>query len=352
MRFLLRRPLFVLTFAVAPAAACSSSPSEPPLTDATSLHCPTPGNLPFRLTSSGFQNTTSKAIAADNVRAKDQASDTIGNPGGPVASVYLDDSQQPAAGPIDYHGLKGRSPVDNGTSETPLAGENVSLWFHDTTQMAWRSVGRGQTDSNGEYDLPATNLVAPDGQPVYAMLEADGSCATHYDYLYPPGEKVVVTDIDGTLTLSNSEVLFQLTMADYVPKLMPAADKLVQAWAAKGYPIIYLTARPHNERAETREWFDVESFPTGPLITENGGKTADAYKTLWLQRMIQDFGWNVVAAYGNEDTDITAYANAGIPAAQTFIVGPLAGTRGTIPIANMDFAQHIASFVAAQPMNQ
>lgn len=351
MRSLPRRPLFVLALAVAPAA-CSSSPSEPPLTDATSLHCPTPGDLPFRLTSRGFQNATSKAIAADNLRVKDQASDTIGNPGGVVASIYLDDTQPPGAGAIDYHGFKARSPVDNGTTETPLLGEDVSLWFYDTTKQAWQSEGRAQTDSNGEYDLPATSLVAPNGQPVYAMLEADGSCAMHYDYLYPPGEKVVVVDVDGTLTLSNSEVVFQLTMASYVPKLMPAADKLVQAWAAKGYPIIYLTARPHNERAETRAWFDAEAFPAGPLITENGGKTADVYKTLWLQRMVQDFGWDVIAAYGNEQTDITAYANAGIPAAQTFIVGPLAGAPGSTPIDGMDFTQHIATYVAAQPMNQ
>jgi len=345
----MRRPLLLL--ALAPAA-CSSSPSEPPLTDATSLRCPAPGDLPFRLASTGFQTSTSRAIAAEDPRVKDQASDTIGNPGGAVASVYLADDQSPAATPIAYHGVKARSPADNGTSGTPLAGESVSLWFHDTAQAAWRSVGRGATDAGGAYDLPSTGLVAPTGQPVYAMLEADGSCAVHYDYLYPPGEKVVVTDIDGTLTLSNAELILQLVMAGYVPKLMPAADQLVQAWAAKGYPVIYLTARAHTERAETRDWFDAEAFPGGPLITENGGETADGYKTLWLQRMIQSFGWTVVAAYGNEDTDITAYENAGIAKAQTFIVGPLGGSRGTTPIAGMDFTQHIASYVAAQSMNQ
>jgi phosphatidate phosphatase PAH1 len=65
--------------------------------------------------------------------------------------------------------------------------------------------------------------------------------------------------------------------------------------------------------------------------------------------MIQSFGWNVVAAYGNASTDITAYENAGIPKTQTFIVGPLAGSGGTVPIDNMDFAQHIQTYVDAQP---
>ncbi len=267
--------------------------------------------------------------------------------------MYIADDQSPAAGPIDYHGVKARNPANDGTSDMGLGGENVSLWFYDTGKAAWQSVGRGQTDRFGEYDLPSTGLVAPTGQPVYAMLEADGSCAEHFDYLYPAGERVVVTDIDGTLTLDNSQLVSQLSSDNYLPLLMPAADKLVQAWAAKGYPVIYLTARPHLYRPETRAWFDALAFPDGPLITENDGdgKTADAYKTLWLSRMIQAFGWQVVAAYGNEDTDITAYENAGIDKTRTFIVGSLAGSRGTMPIDGMSFAQHIATFVAAQPMN-
>jgi len=34
-----------------------------------------------------------------------------------------------------------------------------------------------------------------------------------------------------------------------------------------------------------------------------------------------------------------------------FIVGPLAGMSGTQPIANLDFTDHIATYVAAQPAN-
>lgn len=343
----------VLAPVLAVVAACSSQAPEPPLTGATSLRCPAPGNLPFRLASSGFQTSASKTIAAEDLRNKDEASDTLGNPGGAIASVCIADDQPPAAGPIDYHGVKARNPANDGTSNTALAGENVSLWFYDTGKAAWQSLGRGQTDRFGEYDLPATGFVAPNGQPVYAMLEADGSCAEHFDYLYPAGERVVVTDIDGTLTLSNNELITQLSDASYVPRLMPAADQLVQAWAAKGYPVIYLTARLHLYRAETRAWFDARALPNGPLITEaeGDGKTPDGYKTLWLQRMIQGLGWQVVAAYGNEDTDITAYENAGIDKLRTFIVGSLAGSRGTMPINGMDFTQHIATFVAAQPIN-
>jgi phosphatidate phosphatase PAH1 len=105
------------------------------------------------------------------------------------------------------------------------------------------------------------------------------------------------------------------------------------------------------ERVESRIWLRDEMFPTGPLVTATDVEEAAAYKTLWLKRMVNDLGWTIVAAYGNAQTDIDAYNNVGIPKADTFIVGPLAGMGGTQPIDMMDFAAHTASFVAAQPDN-
>jgi len=337
--------------ALALLAACSSS-SEPALSKATSLQCPSPGALPFRLSSGGFQKSSNKALVADNPRDKDEASDTIGNPGGLTASVYLADDQSPSMAPVDYHGTKARTTLDGGPFATPLAGENVSLWFYDTDKTAWQAIGRGKTSDDGSYDLPATGFIAPNGRPIYSVLEADGSCAEHFDYLLAPGSKVVVTDIDGTLTANDAEFLTQIFDGTHVPMMMAAADRLMQAWSMKGYPIVYLTARPSLYRSESRGWFTDLGFPDGPLLTKNAGLADDMYKTLWLKRMVNDFQWNVVAAYGNADTDITAYMNAGVPLSQTFIVGPLAGSRGTMPIANNDYTDHIASFVAAQPANQ
>lgn len=342
MRFLL--------LALALIAACGDP--DPVLSDATSLSCPFPGALPFQLSSRGFQRSANKAIAADNPRSKDEASDTLGNPGGLTASVYLADDQGPSVAPVAYHGAKARTTPTGGLFAMPLSGENVSLWYYDTDQTAWESVGRGKTGDDGYYDLPATGFVAPPGRPIYSVLEADGSCAVHFDYLFPPGSKVVVTDIDGTLTTSDSEIIMQIPDETYVPKMMIAADRLLQAWSMKGYPVVYLTARGHVLRVESRGWLVDLGFPDGPLITASGEEpNADVYKTLWMNRMIQDFGWDVVAAYGNADTDIIAYANAGIPKEQTFIIGPLAGDSGTVAIPNNDYTEHIATYVAAQPAN-
>ena len=336
--------------AVLALAACSGD-KLPPLTDATSLMCPAPGDLPFRLASRGFQMATNQTLAMMDTQVKDEASDVIGNPGGAMADVYLADNATPAAGPIVYAGAKARTTPTKGVVSNPLAGEYVSLWHYDTAAMMWSMLDRGTTDDNGQYALSASNFVATAGDPVYAMLEADGSCATHYDYLMPAGSKFVVMDIDGTLTLSDNELVMELADESYVPKMMVAANTLAQHWAAKGYPVVYLTARPHLFDAETRVWLDANGFPKGPIITENGSEPADTYKTLWLQRMITTFGWQAYAAYGNATTDITAYANVGIPLDHTFIIGPNGGMGGTVAIPNDDYTQHIASFVDVQPMN-
>lgn len=341
------------------AVACSGddSSSGPPTraaclpnktSTATRLACPFPSSLPFAV-DYGFASSTNADTEAEAGCSKDQASDVIGNPNGAQASVYLADTASPAAGAIPFHGEKARATATSLLVSEPLPGEAVSLWFNDGAE--WTTLGAGTTDASGRYDIEGDGWIPPNGEPVYAVLEADGGCAEHYSYLYPPGTKVIVADIDGTLTTDDAQIILQSSDASYVPLAMTRAVELTKAWVdIKHYPVIYVTARQHGLRAESRRWLSDLSFANGPLITEGGSLGADAYKTLWLQRMTQSFGWEIYAAYGNADTDITAYENAGIAKDHTFIIGPLAGTRGTQPIANMDYTSHIADFVTAQPV--
>ncbi len=320
----------------------------PPLTNAVALACPRPGALPFRLESTGFARRDNAALAQSRTRDKDEAADTLGNPHGATADSYLADA---AAAPGGYRGLKARTAETNGLFSTPLPGERVSLWTYDDQAAAWAMIDRGETGEDGMYDFPDEGDPPANGQPVYAMLEADGSCAVHYRQLLPPGTKVVVTDIDGTLTTADSELFEETADPTYLPRMKVSADALMRAWASKRYQIVYLTARPHVYRAETREWLRALGFPIGAVITANDLSDASAYKTRWLQRLTTSFGWTPVAVYGNAETDISAYANAGIPKDRTFIIGELAGSDGTVPIFDDDYTAHIASFVDAQPDN-
>lgn len=347
----------LVSLGVLVVCACGSNapgPILPALTTATSLQCPTPGDLPFRLQSTGFQSSDNATLASSDTRIKDEASDTIGNPNATSANVYIADSASPAQGVADFKGRKARTTDTTGLSSYPLTGEFVSLWSYDDTQQKWTTLGRTTTDTNGYYDLPATSA-PPNGNPVYAMLEADGTCAVHYDYLLPPGSKVVVADIDGTLTTSNDELLHELADGSYQPAMMTDANGMMQAWATKKYPVIYLTARPHLYRAESRQWLDALKFPLGSLITSNATLSTDpateAYKANWLARMVTSFGWTIVAAYGNEDTDIQAYQSVNIPNDHIFIVGPSGGDLGSTAIPNMDFTSHVTSYVDMQPDN-
>jgi hypothetical protein len=327
-------------------AACGGT-DEPPLTDATSLSCPDPGDLPFRLMSHGFRHATNANLAKMDTRIKHEGADTIGNNPGVLATTHLSDTGIPGM-MADLDGTMGVTTTTGGLFSNPLTDEYVSAWTY--ADGSWQQLARGLTDDDGVFTLPAP--VQPNGQPIYAMLEANGTCAVAYDFTFPMGEKVIVSDIDGTLTTNDNELSMEIADPTYDPAMMGHADQLLQTWSMKGYPIIYLTNRPHPLRVESRTWLAEKMFPTGAMITSNGtASDAAAYKTIWLERMIQTFGWNVVAAYGNAATDITAYENAGIPKAQTFIVGPLAGSNGTQPIDNMDYAQHIQTYVDTQPDN-
>jgi hypothetical protein len=328
--------------------ACGSD-DEPPLTDATSLACPAPGDLPFRLPSRGFARAENATIAAARPRDKSEAADLLGNPGGLRATTYLADDAAPAAEAPPYAGAKARTAAGSGLFSTPLGGERVSLWWYDPGGAGWSALGRGETDADGLYAIAGAGEAPGVGQPVYAMLEADGSCAEHFAHLYPTGTRVVVTDIDGTLTASDAELVMQLADAAYVPRQKTAADAMTRAWAAKGYPVIYLTARPHVSRVETRGWLRAQGFPIGPVITAGAAAEPSGYKARWLAHMIGAFGWVPIAAYGNAATDISAYAAAGIAKGRTFIIGELAGADGTVAIPADDYTAHIAGFIQAQP---
>lgn len=326
---------------------------QPPLSDATELVCPNPGALPFATAVHDFASEETKAVAEGSPRNKDEASDTLGVPGGVRANTYIPVTEAPSAGDPVYDGRKARTGQASGLTAVGLGKEPTSLWYYDPTAKAWQTLGRVDTDADGNYGIsPADAIVTERDRPVYSILEADGSCAEHYNYLMPEGTKFVVTDIDGTLTLSDDELFKQIDDGSYVPAQNKSADVLMNTWHDKGYFIVYLTARPHEFRSETRAWLRDLGFPKGPVVTANSlvfDESAREYKRAWINRMLTDFKWDVVAAYGNAASDVDAYEDAGIPKDITFTVGEAAGANGTTAVPNNDFTNHISDYVALQP---
>jgi hypothetical protein len=318
--------------------------------DPVTFPCPVPGSLPFATQSTGFASTAAEGVAAANPRNKDEASDILGNPGGKLAFTTMDNDQSPSPELKNFTGSKARGTNDAGLLSTPLVGEFVSLWSYDGA--SWTEAARGTTNDFGDYSFSGVELGLNRLQPHYAILEADQTCAAHYTFLLPPAAQVVVTDIDGTMTLADEELYSQIADGAYDPRENTSASAMMNLWADKGYTVIYLTARPHLFRAETRSWLDAHGFPVGPVVSANSlvvNDSARQYKRTWVSRLTEDFEWQVVAAYGNATSDIEAYEDAGIPKDITFIIGENAGVSETVGIDNNDFTNHIADFVTPYP---
>ncbi len=298
------------------------------------LGCPAPGTLPFETEASAFDDPGIEEALAAFPEYKQQNQDFLGNP----------DAAQ---------SLVGRMARGRALNARPIPNEFVSLWTWNATGH-FEQLGRQRTDGDGRYtfDLSGDDRFGLGTHITYAVLEGDGSCADHLVASWPAGTQVVVTDIDETLTTADAEFLRQIGDPSYDPQLRPGSIELMNAWAEKGYKAIYLTARPHDFRVPTRGWLAAHGYPTGPVGTATSlvvGDAAVAYKAAFIGQLVNDLGWSVVAAYGNADSDIQAYAQAGVPKSVTFVVGTLAGEDGTVAIEDGDYSNHVATYVAAQP---
>lgn len=177
---------------------------------------------------------------------------------------------------------------------------------------------------------------------------------------------IVVTDIDETLTTSDNEWLTQIGLPNSDPEMRPAADEVMRTYVARGYRVMYVTARGEGlrlvdgttARDATEAWLDRHGFPytsdgvfLAPGLAAFGGEAAD-YKTRVLEDLQAD-GFEIHFAYGNADTDVEAYQNVGVPDDRDFLVGRLAGQFGVEPIptdeAFDDHLPRVEQFVPCAP---
>ena len=220
-----------------------------------------------------------------------------------------------------------------GSARKDLEDEAVVGWLRvGATCDGWVSVGRGLTDGGGRIALPAppTAITKAGRYPFTLVVAADGSRAEGELWALAAGSEVVVFDIDGTLTGGDEELVAQLlTGADPEPR--PGALEVVRAHRAHGIQPIYLTGRPYLLVGKTRSWLARRGFPPGPLLTPvhlseaTPGQPVEHYKRDVLKEITTDAKAIIVRAYGNAESDLCAYAEAGVAPADTFMVGALGG---------------------------
>ncbi len=232
-----------------------------------------------------------------------------------------------------------------------LEGEYVHGYITGTGISGWQYLGQYTTNSDGKVTVNVGARPVGDYR-VRFVVEGDLSSVDGYVTVVEPGRQAVLFDVDGTLTINDFEAY-----ADYAGVKTAAAygyaTQMVNAYKAKGYQVVYVTARPYWVTKDAREWFAKSGIPAwfyrsnpygdGPIPPDT-----QAHKTANIQYLRNTVGLNIVRAYGNATTDIAAYADAGLPKAETYIIGEHAGKEGTQPVYN-DYSYHYSTVVMNTP---
>lgn len=236
-----------------------------------------------------------------------------------------------------------------GPTSKDLEGEDVSMFIRMAPCSAWRRVATHTTDGAGRvsFTVPAATIPSVGSYAYQLVVHGDHSRAHGSIYVLERGTRVVVFDVDGTLTTGDSQLAQQLLMG-HDADMRVEADQVVKAWVRAGYLPIYITGRPYFLRSGTASWLRRHTFPRGPLITTDGLNDARPSRnhvgTFKRERLIglQERGVEIVAAYGNAHTDVCAYAEAGIDPDATYILGGDAKTCDEFqpPQILGDFLEH------------
>jgi phosphatidate phosphatase PAH1 len=250
-----------------------------------------------------------------------------------------------------------------GAVSKDLQDEWIEVWI-DRCEGALVKLGEVLTDTDGRValEIPAAELPPVGAYATWLRVMGDGTATRSVLRVVMPGTHVVVMDIDGTLTTSDTE-LFQdifadlfgpLGTGDYVPVARAGAlDLTLRRGPSQGYLLVYMTGRPYYLTDISRGWLaDLGMAPAHLHLTDSNAEAmpteggVGTYKADYLAHL-QGMGLLLDIAYGNATTDIYAYAQAGIDLAATFIVGDNGGTDGTVAVGD-DYVAHLAA-VAGEP---
>lgn len=188
---------------------------------------------------------------------------------------------------------------------------------------------------------------------VSSSLQGEKSvCGTIY--LWPTDIKIVVSDVDGTIT--RSDVLGQLMPIVGRDWSHTGVAELFTKIKRSGYLILYLTARAIGQADATRDYLfgltqkERDKLPDGPLILspdrlfpsfrrEVIDRKPYIFKIAALRDIRSLFPANrnpFYAGFGNRESDHRAYIHVGIPEAKIFIID----TAGVIHhISNSTYAR-------------
>ncbi|MGK3964258.1 lipin/Ned1/Smp2 family protein [Sorangium sp. So ce1667] len=219
-----------------------------------------------------------------------------------------------------------------GITDKDLKGERVDVYLLRGCSGAWERLGsaitteddaahrevEGVVDSGGRvfFEIPAAQRLGPGRHRVHLVVRGDLSSTDLFIEVVPRGAPMFVSDVDGTLTGTETEEFTKL-LTGSLPDAHPRAAAAFHRLTAKGYRPMYLTARPEWLVQRTRDFLETYGFPPGIVhttldLTGALGQAAADYKITELLQLFS--GREIVPAwaFGNTATDAAAYDSAGV----------------------------------------
>ncbi|KXZ55895.1 hypothetical protein GPECTOR_2g1446 [Gonium pectorale] len=287
-----------------------------------------------------FGGRRDRSSAAGGARAAGGAGGRSPPPGSPVAERQAS-MDRPGKGPAppqpvlqrrQSSGLPSESAAAEGAACVPAAGPGGGV--------SHRS-GSGFTVTKKSLTPSAEQLAALDlkqGQNTITY-RIGGSELKAYVYYLHWRTKIVISDIDGTIT--RSDVLGHLLPAMGLDWSHPGIAELLSNISSNNYQIMYLSSRSISQANITRDFINTlvqgqHRMPLGPVIISPHGLLPSLYREMILRRP-HDFkietlldiralfppSWNpFYGGFGNRDTDEISYREVGVPPTRTFIINP------------------------------
>jgi phosphatidate phosphatase PAH1 len=274
----------VLAFVV----ACAGTPakSEPP-PSVPSLPSPSAPSPPADA-AKAFRHPRSRAVVALGV-ANHRARDVLAVAGDAVAV---------------------EAKIAYGTADKDLADEDVRI-EREATGGSWSTMGIARTDHDGRIRWSAGTLPLGSHRLRVTVI-GDGTSTELSVVVVPGGQSIFVSDVDGTLTESETAE-FPALMKRKLPDVHPSAAEAFRKLASKGLVPVYLTARPDWLIPRTREFLATNQFPPGVVVTERNttgrfGSGAAAFKKQELEALVANGRTKIEWAFGNMPSDAETYA--------------------------------------------
>lgn len=207
----------------------------------------------------------------------------------------------------------------------------------------YRRSGRHKVRSNIPTSEQLASLNLKDGQNIITFTFSTRMLGKQQVdariYLWKWNTRIVVSDVDGTIT--KSDVLGQFMPLVGKDWTQSGVAHLFSSIKDNGYQLLFLSARAIAQAYLTRQFLDNvkqdgKALPDGPVVISPDGLFPSLYREV-IRRAPHEFKIGCLediralfppdcnpfyAGFGNRDTDEISYLKVGIPKGKIFIINP------------------------------